>query len=275
MGLGFTQDAIKHRLRTGRLRRVGRGVFVVGRAELTERGRWMAAVLSCGEGAFLSHRSAAALYGIAPERPGVIEVSVPSPSARAHPGLRVRRRPSLPGRDVGTLDGIPVTSPVRTMLDLATVLGPRRLERAVNEADKHGVIDPESLRSALDDYLGQPGVRALRNLLDRDTFRLSDQELERLFRPLALEAGLPLPETKQIVNGFEVDFYWPELKLVVETDGLRHHRTPSSQARDALRDQTHTAAGYARLRFTHHQVKYDPEHVRRTLTRTASWIQRN
>jgi very-short-patch-repair endonuclease len=232
----------------------------------------MAAILACGEGAVLSHRSAAALYGIASERPGVIEVSVRRLQGRQHPGLRVRRRPSLPGHDVGTLNRIPVTSPVRTMVDLATVLGPRGLERAVNEADKHDLVDPESLRIALDDHAGEPGVKALRTLLDRDTFRLSDQELELLFRPLALSAGLPLPMTKQIVNGFEVDFHWPELGLVVETDGLRYHRTPSAQSRDALRDQVHTASGLTPLRFSHWQVKYDPAHVRRVLTDTAAHL---
>jgi very-short-patch-repair endonuclease len=228
----------------------------------------MTAVLACGEGAALSHRSAGALYGITDERPGRIDVSVPRSGQIRRDGIRVRSRPSLASKDVGALNRIPVTSPVRTLIDLATELPPPRLERAVNEADKHGVIDPESLRLALEGYRGQPGVGPLRALLDRDTFRLSDQELEVLFRPLALESGLPLPMTKQMLNGFEVDFLWPDLKLVVETDGFRYHRTPSAQARDARRDQTHTAAGYARLRFTHHQVKYEPAHVKRVLTDT-------
>jgi len=232
----------------------------------------MAAVLACGDGAVLSHRSAAALYEIADERPGVIEVSVRGRSEPRRQGLRVRTRPSLPSHDVGILDNVPATSPVRTMLDLATVLGPRGLERAVNEADKHGVIGPESLREALDDYAGEPGVRPLRTLLDRDTFVLSDTELEVHFRPLSLSAGLPLPLTKQMVNGFEVDFFWPGIGLVVETDGWRYHRTPSAQSRDALRDQTHTASGFTALRFSHRQVKYDPAHVRRVLADTAAHL---
>jgi very-short-patch-repair endonuclease len=272
LGLGFSRSGIEQRLKTGRLHPAALGVYAVGRSELSREGSWMAAILACGDGALLSHGSAAALYGIASEPPGVIEVSVRSPSARRHLGLRVRRRPSVPGHDVGTLKDIPVTSPVRTMLDLATVLGPRGLERAVNEADKHEVIDPESLRIALDGYAGEPGIKALRTLLDRDTFRLSDAELELLFRPLALSAGLPLPMTKQIVNGFEVDFHWPELGLVVETDGLRYHRTPSAQSRDALRDQVHTASGLTPLRFSHWQVKHEPAHVRRVLTDTAGHL---
>lgn len=80
---------------------------------------------------------------------------------------------------------------------------------------------------------------------------------------------MPVPLTKQIVNGFEVDFWWPDLDFVVETDGLRYHRTPAEQARDRLRDQTHTAAGLRNLRFTHEQVYYEPEHVRKVLGATA------
>ncbi len=87
-----------------------------------------------------------------------------------------------------------------------------------------------------------PGAKRLAALLDRDTFVLTQEELERLFLPLAREVGLPLPLTGEIVNGYEVDFYWPELRLVVETDGLRYHRTPAAQAKDARRDQAHTAA---------------------------------
>lgn len=228
----------------------------------------MAATLACGPSAILSHRSAGALYGLAVERLRLIEVSVRRSGKISRPGIKVRSRPSLPSHDVGTLDGMPVTSPLRTMLDLATVLGPRGLERAVNEADKRDVIDPETLRRRLENYAGEPGVRPLRRLLDRDTFVLSDEELERLFLPLALESGLPLPLTKEMVNGFEADFYCPDLGLVVETDGWRYHRTPSTQSRDALRDQIHTASGLTPLRFSHHQVKHEPAHVKRILTET-------
>ncbi|HEX3239274.1 MAG TPA: DUF559 domain-containing protein [Solirubrobacterales bacterium] len=230
----------------------------------------MAAVLACGDDAVLSHRSAGALYGICEERNGVIEASLRGRSEPRRNGLRVRTRPALPMREIGTLFGIPITSPVQTMIDLATELPRPRLERAVNEADKLEVIDAEVLREALDERAGEQGVRPLRTLLDRETFVLSGEELERLFLPLALAVGLPLPMTKEIVNGFEVDFYWPELKLVVETDGRRYHRTPLAQARDLERDQTHTASGLTPLRFTHHQVKHRPEHVRLILASTAS-----
>ena len=272
LALGFSPKAISHRVSRGRLRPVLRGVYAVGGAELSREGRWMAAVLACGEGAFLTHSSAGALYGICEERR--IEVGVRGRRNSRRESLRVRERLSLPGGDVGALRRIPVTSPVRTLVDLATMHGPRHLLRAVNEADKREVVRACDLRGQLQAYSGQPGVRALRTILDRDTFVLSDDELERLFLPLARDVGLPLPLTREIVNGFEVDFLWPGLQLVIETDGLRYHRTPSAQARDLERDQAHTAAGYTRLRFSHWQVMYERAYVERILTETTARLTR-
>jgi very-short-patch-repair endonuclease len=229
----------------------------------------MSAIVACGEGAMLSHRSGAALWGFGEETPGLVDVSVRRHCQVRRPGIRVHDRAGLWDRDLATRLGIPVTAPVRTFLDLTTVAGPKTVERAINEADKLDVIDADALRRALDDHRGQPGVRPLRRILDEHTFRLSDDELERLFRPVAVAAGLTAPLTKQMVNEFEVDFFWPDLGLVVETDGWRYHRTPSAQTRDALRFQVHTAAGLTPLRFSHYQVKYEPRHVREILERTT------
>ena len=167
-------------------------------------------------------------------------------------------------------NGIAVTTPIRTLIDLASRLEPRRLEAAVNRADQLELIDPESLRLELGHRAGQPGTPRLRRLLDRATFSLTDSELERLFIPIARRAGLPKPLTQRHVRGFRVDFYWPGLGLVVETDGLRYHRTPAQQARDRLRDQTLMAVGLTVLRFTHSQVRYEPKGVARTLTAVAA-----
>jgi hypothetical protein len=273
--LGFSPKAIRHRLATGRLRPVARGVYTVGWPLTDRKQGWMAAVLVCGEGALLSHGSAAALWGIGPEGVGPVDVSIRRRCGVSRPGISARSRPRLSERDATERYGIPVTTPVRTLIDQATELTPSRLERMVNEADKHDMIDPEALREALDDYAGEPGVKPLRTLLDRLTFRLSDTELEVLFRPIAAKAGLPTPLTKEVVNNYEVDFYWPDLGLVVETDGWRYHRTASAQTRDALRDQTHTASGHTTLRFSHYQVKYEPRHVLHILTRTAANLQRD
>jgi very-short-patch-repair endonuclease len=242
----------------------------VGRPEVSDNGRWMAAVLACGDGAVLSHSSAAALWRIGFESRSVIELSLPSLSHREVPELRIHRRPSLRSRDVTTEYGIPVTTPVQTLIDMALRLDRPGVERMINEADKYNLVHPPELRRALDERAGEPGVAVLRHILDRRTFRLTKEELERRFLPLAREAGLPVPLTGQWVNEFEVDFYWPELGLVVETDGLRYHRTPAEQARDRLRDQAHTAAGLTQLRFTHEQVRYEPEHVVRILVQTTS-----
>jgi hypothetical protein len=270
LGLGFSPESIKHRIERGRLRPVVRGVYVLGHHRLTPESRWMVAVRACGPGAALGYASAAALWRIGRERPDQIDVVIRRRSDLHRPGIRTHIRFAMPVRDVTERHGIPVTTPIRTLIDQATELTPNRLERMVNEADKHDVINPEALRAALDDYAGERGVRPLRVLLDRLTFRLSDSELEILFRPIAARAGLPTPLTKEMVNGFEVDFYWPDLGLVVETAGWRYHRTASAQTRDVRRDQAHTASGLTPLRFSHYQVAHEPQYVRRILVRTAA-----
>jgi hypothetical protein len=267
--LGFSRRAIEHRVERGRLHVVAHGVYAIGWPELTGKRRWMAGVLACGEGAVLSHRSAGALWGIAAEQRGWVDISVSRRCELRRPGLRVRGRPSLADDAITSVDCIPVTSVVQTLVDLATELPPRRLERSVNEADKRDLIDPEALRAALDAHAGEPGVKLLRSILDKRTFRLSDSDLEILFRPIAVEVGLPPPLTKQVVNGFELDFFWPDLGLIVETDGLRYHRTPSTQTRDARRDRAHVLAGMTSLRFTHYEIRYERSQVGSELTRIA------
>ena len=261
----MSAQSIQHRLAKGRLHRVEQGVYSVGRPELTRHGRWMAVVLACGPNAVLSHGSAAALWGIGKERLGSTEVSVRRSADRRRAGVQIHRRPHLPKPDLTTRDGIPVTTPVRTLVDIARRLDPDRLERAINEADRLDLVDPETLFDALDGYRGQPGVGPLRKLLGERTFRLTDSELERRFLRIVADVGVPTPVTGMRLNGFKVDFYWPHLALVVETDGLRYHRTPAQQARDRLRDQAHTAAGMTPLRFTHTQVRYEAAYVRETL----------
>jgi very-short-patch-repair endonuclease len=265
--LGFSKMAIDHRVSTGRLHLISPGVYAVGRPELTPRGRWTAAVLACGDDAVLSHRSAAELWGIGFEESGRIDVSIRRRSKITRRGILVRARPTLPERSVVRRFGIPVTDPVQTLIDLATELKPMRLERAVNQADVHDLVDPETLRDSLDAYPGVPGVKTLRTMLDRHTFRLSDSDLEILFRPLARAAAFPSPLSKHWVLGYEVDFFFPDHGLIVETDGLRYHRTPAQQARMVKRDQKHTSHGYRVLRFTHWQVAYAPTEVTDILRR--------
>jgi very-short-patch-repair endonuclease/predicted transcriptional regulator of viral defense system len=271
-GIGYTPQAIYHRIKTGRLHPLHRGVYAVGRANVTEHGRWMAAVLACGDEAVVSHSSAAALWRMGSERRGLVELSLPSLARRRRPRLEIHQRPSLKERDLTREYGIPVTTPVQTLIDMALRLDRLGVERMINEADKYNVTHPPQLREALRARAGEPGAAKLRFILDRRTFRLTKDELERRFLPLARRAGLPTPLTGQWVNKFEVDFFWPRLGLVVETDGLRYHRTPAEQVRDRLRDQTHTAAGLTPLRFTHEQVRYEPEHVLSVLQATVRML---
>lgn len=274
MELGLSRRAIQHRVARGRLHPVGRGIYAVGRPELTEKGRWMAAVLAAGgEGvAALSHSSAAAFFGIGVEQAAGIEVTRLSADPIRLKDATVHRRPGLkPGWFV-LRNGIPVTSPVQTLIDLAARHDQRSVERFVNEADRVGLVRTDSLRKALDQHLGERGVARLRTILDRRTFRYTRSELERAFLPLARTAGLPLPRTSVHVNGHEVDFHFPTLGLVVETDGLTYHRTPAQQAKDLERDHDHSAAGTHRLRFSHAQIKYEPDRVVRTLRATVTCL---
>lgn len=266
--LGFSRQWIEHRIARGRLHPLRRGVYAVGRPHVTPYGRWMAAVLACGRAAVLSHDSAAALWAVRPGEKG-LEVSVVTSARRRPEGITVHRRPGLRPDELTRCHGIPVTSPIRTLIDIALRLEREPLEAAINEAAKLDLCNPETLRSALDEAAGQPGVRALRTVLEGRTFTLTDSELERRFLRLVRNLGLPEPKTGMWINGFKVDFHWPELGLVVETDGLRFHRTPTQQARDRIRDQTHTAAGLTPLRFTRAQVRFEPAHVGETLAAVA------
>jgi len=271
--LGFTTKAIKHRIAIGRLHRVRRGVYAVGRPELGLHGHWMAAVLFCGPSAILSHESAAALWGILPVTVDPTVVSVITGVVRRSPGIEIHRRSCLRAEEITRHRGVPVTSPVCTMIDLAARQQRPRMEAAINTADKLDLVDPEELRYCLDRSTPRPGVAPLRAILDRRTFTLTDSELERRFLPVARAAGLSRPSTGVYVNGFKVDFFWPEVGLVVETDGLRYHRTPAQQARDRLRDQVHAAAGLTPLRFTRAQVVFEPSHVQSTLVAVARRLQ--
>jgi very-short-patch-repair endonuclease len=272
--LGFSVYEIQHRIHVGRLHPVHRGVYAVGRPELTHRARWMAAVLAVGA-SFLSHLDAAGLLGVIAHPPGrIIELSVVGCSPRERRGLLVHRRSDGVLAPPGTVDGIPVTDPADTVIDIAPRLDPLGLERAINEADKLDLVTPARLRERATAGPRRLGAATVRDLIDRVTFRLTDTELEQRFLPLTREAGLPAPLTQHWLNGNRVDFYFPALGLVVETDGGRFHRTPFQQTRDRRRDQAHTAAGITQLRFTHGQIRFEPDEVVRILRATADRLPR-
>jgi very-short-patch-repair endonuclease len=264
-GLGFDADAIKHRVRRGQLFPIWRDVFAVGRPDVTERGLWKAATLACGERAALSHESAAALWGIRPGGTRLIHVSVPGERGR-HAGIRCHRRDPMP--ETTTLGSIPLTRPRSTLIDLAAHLNLEDLTKALNEADRLNLVDHDELTSLVESLPGRRGIRKLRILLG--TYTRTDSNLERRFLRLVDRAQLPRPETQTWLLGFRVDFFWPELGLVVETDGLTYHRTPAQQALDRKRDQSLTAAGFTCLRFTNAQVELEPATVIATLRATTA-----
>jgi hypothetical protein len=197
LALGVRSGAIERRIAAGRLHPLMQGVYAVGRPGVTARGRWMAAVLCCdphatesgdGVGAVLSHGTAAVLWGISTGRSVPVHVSIRSAHSRRRPGVVAHRRPSLRPTDLAVRDGIPTTGVVQTLVDMATLVDAPRLERAVNEADRLDLIDPDSLRAAPATHDGRRGVRQLRDLLDRRTFRLTASELEQRFLRLRDQA---------------------------------------------------------------------------------------
>jgi predicted transcriptional regulator of viral defense system len=265
VALGFTREAIRQRIWKGRLHPLYRGVYAVGRPELTQHGRWMAAILAKGPAAVLSHRSAASLYGIAKQKGNAIHVAVPTPSRRrSSRGITIHRRNEL---SATTRQGVPTTAITDTLIDLATDTTTDQLEQAINEADKRDLIDPEALGEAAE-HTRRPGAAKVRRVTRR--FSRTDSPLEREFLRIAERAGLPPPQTQAHVNGHRVDFHWPELKLVVETDGLRYHRTAAAQATDRQPDQDHFLAGLTALRFSRVQVKDDAAQVEAVLRRAGA-----
>jgi hypothetical protein len=261
LSLGATPAAIKHRIRSGRFHPLFRGVYSVGRPDPGRLGWFMAATLASGPDGRLSDWSAASLFKLRPRLPSLpVHVTVPGNGGiRTRKNLIVHRR--APDSHATTQLGIPTSTAAITIIDLAPRLSLDELDAMVSEADKLDLTTPESLRAIAASSPDRPGAAKVRNALDRHTFVLTDSHLERLYVPLSVQAGLGVPLTQTYLNSHRVDFIYDDLGLVVETDGLRYHRTPSQQSKDLRRDQDHAAAGQERLRFSHWQVKYEPARV--------------
>ena len=257
---GWSRHAIDRRIANGRLHTLHRGVYAVGRPQVSRKGRWWAAILASGDGAALSHGHGGALYRIRTEPTGPIHVSVPLTSRRSREGIALHPRLLLPP-EITTHEGVPVVTVAVVLVDAAAELRRGPLEACINEADVRGLITVATLRAEVAAMPQRPGRKTLAETIDRRTFTYTRSALERAFIPLALKAGLSRPVTRAIVNGFEVDFHWPDLRLVVETDGGAYHRTPAQQTADRRRDQAHTAAGLTHLRFTHSQIRWEPGYV--------------
>ena len=267
LAAGIGRRGVERRVVSGRLHRIHRGVYAVGHTADAPLAREAAALLACGEGAVLSHRSAAASWGLVDRAPTMVEVTVVGPDPGVRPGLRVRRARRVEAEDVQVRSGLPTTAPPRTLLDLAAVLDTRALHRAVNEAFVAGLADEDALRAVLTRCRGRRGGPRIRRLLAETcgpTFTRS--EAERRLLELLTASGLPAPSTNVKVGRYEVDLLWRAELLVVEVDGYAFHGTRAAFERDRLRDAELQAHGFAVLRVTWRQIVEAPD---ATVTRIA------
>jgi Protein of unknown function (DUF559) len=263
--LGLGQRAIDHRIACGRLHPIHRGVFAVGHRVISRDAAWMAAVLAAGSGAVLSHRSAAALWGIRPTDRSDIEVSVLRQLRR--PGIESHRVALAPD-EVTAQRGIPVTTPARTLFDLAGVLTPQQLERAIDQAEIRRLGDALSLDALVGRYPRRPGVPAIRAILDANHIgqTITRSGLENRFLAVLDAHGLPRPSTNRIVDlndghTHEADCLWPACRLIAELDGYDTHGTRRAFERDRRRDRQLQAAGYRVIRITWRQLTDEPDTI--------------
>lgn len=264
LGLGMGRGAIVGRLQRGQLHELHRGVYVVGVRRISRKGRWMAATLACGEGAILSHRSAARLWRLLPPAAEVIDVICPS-SQVVRKGI-LGHRSVLQDDEWLVEDGIPVTSPFRTILDLAAVAPMREAERAFHEAEVREVRDRVSLPMLLERYPGRRGARKVRALLGSAApVALTRNDFEEAFLALVDAHGLLRPRMNADIamrgRFFEIDALWEEQRLAVELDSRSIHGTHKRFESDRLRDRTLIVEGWRTMRITWWQLRDEPEEI--------------
>ena len=249
-----------------------RGVYSVGHHVLGAEGRYWAAVLACGDGAVHADVSAGAAWAIRPSASRTIHVLLVGLGGRERrDGIRLHRCRSLPADEVTTLDGLPITTPARTLLDLAAGgLRGRRLEAAVDRAERRRLLDFADLWKLLERYPGRPGTPSLKAVLDRYRGGDTRSELEELLAELCDAHGLPRPLENCVIEGKVRDFYWPHARLIVEADSYAWHRSPSALDDDRERDVELTLAGYRTLRFTWEQVTRQRRYVVNAIVRALA-----
>jgi hypothetical protein len=272
MALGLTSSAVRQRVAAGRLHRVHRGVYAVGHPRLTVRGRWMAAVLACGPGAVLSHRDAAALWGLRPSARAAIDVATARRGGRSLSGIDVHRTRSLPPECVTEVDDIPCTTVARTLLDLADVISRRQLERACDEAEVLRLLDTTALDACLARANGRRGAPVLSAMRAEHAIgeTVTRNDFEEALLALCDQAGLARPEVNAWIalpggGHAQPDFVWREQRLIVETDGRAAHTTRHAFEHDRRRDQRLMLAGWRVMRVTWRQLTEEPEELARTL----------
>jgi very-short-patch-repair endonuclease len=271
VGLGLSPSAVRGRVAAGRLWRMHRGVYAVGHLALAPRGHAIAAVLACGPGAALSHRSCAALRGLRRSARTRIDVTAPGRRGRSIAGIDAHRDDTLHPDDVEDVDGIPCTTVARTLLDLAGVVDRRALERACEQAEVLEVFDLRAIDDVLRRANGRRGAGVLRAVLREHTITplFTRRELEERFLRLCRDHALEAPEVNSWIalegGGLEADFVWRGRRLCVETDGRAVHLTRHAFERDRRRDQRLLLAGWRVARFTWRQLEDEPATVAATL----------
>lgn len=258
VALGLSDDAIERRLAARRLHLLHRGVYAVGHTVLRVEGRWMAATLATT--GVLSHATAAGAWGLRPPATGLIHVT--ATSARRRSGVKVHRN-ALGPRDTTIRRGIPITTPARTIIDLARTIDGRPLEHALDIAEQRRLVDFSELTH-------RPIPPSLQAVLSLYTACATRSELEERFLRLCDDHGLPRPHINTRIEGHEVDFVWRDQRLIVEVDGYAYHRSPTSFEDDRERDVTLALAGWRVLRFTWTQITRRPGWVARAVFSTLS-----
>ena len=259
---GLTARMIDRAVEAGRLRVVFRGVYAVGHVALRREGWWMAALLACGSGATLSHRSAATLWRLRIDPVLPIDITTSTSRGRKHARITTHRT-RVDTLDALVIDDLRVTTPSRTIVDLAAILSGRALREAVERAQDLRRFDPADIQATLNRSPRRAGARRLADLIallqpDKDNAR---SHLERLFLALTRKAGLPRPEPNHLIGGRRRDFAWPDQRLVVETDGYRYHSTRQARRRDNRRDRQLTALGWRPARFAYAEIAFEPAEV--------------
>jgi very-short-patch-repair endonuclease len=253
--LGLTDNAVTRAIARQWLHPVFPSVYCLGHRYLDPRSRLLAATMACGEGSVVSHGTAAWLLGLSAWRPEAINVIAPVEVGRKIAGIRRRFVPQPVGAEVWTRDGVPVTSPARTIVDCAGI-DPQGLPRIIEQAVVLGLLDVVAVDRVLDGPRRRGTRRLLRVLEPWRRYRPGIKirsRMEAMLLPLLTEAGLPIPQTNARLRVgakvYEVDFLWRHQKLIVETDGGRFHDNPAAGSRDSDRNRALTAAGYRIPRF--------------------------
>jgi hypothetical protein len=276
-GIGLTQRTAEYRATQGGLHRVHRGVYAVGHRSIGQLGALRAAVLACGDGAVVSHGTAAAFYDLRDHWPVLIDITGGRQAGRKHDGIRCRRCRYPTPEEIVVHDGIPFTSPARALIDSAGMLGIPSLRRMVERAAVRRLLDLEAVDRAMEQAQRRRGIGALRMILEdwrTDDGSVPDvrSEFEALVLPRLIAMGLPRPVCNKtlVLDGerLMVDFLWERQRVVVETDGASTHETPVAFQRDRRRDQILVAAGYRVPRATWAQIRDELDAVVRRIART-------